>query len=269
MNRNTSSPGVKVLDKAFALLEAVGASEQGRSLTELASALDLPTATVFRLMHHLARLGYIEQEPGSKRYSLGLRVLTLKASAIQSVRFAALARPHLRDLMLATGCLAQLAVYRDGDIVYVDRVETPTTSRRLVPMGMRVPAHTTALGKALLAALPQVELEGFLGRAPLETRTPNTLTDARGLKSHLQLVCERGYAVDMEEAALGRWCVAAPIRDYSARAVAAVSVSLNERPLPEQIEQLALQVTDCARRISQEAGYRPESVNAVLDLMVR
>jgi DNA-binding IclR family transcriptional regulator len=89
------------------------------------------------------------------------------------------------------------------------------------------------------------------------------------LKQQLQLVRERGYAVDMEEATLGVWCVAAPVRDYTGRTVAAMSVSMNERPSPERIEQWALLVTDCARRISQEAGYRPESADAVMDLVVR
>ncbi len=173
------------------------------------------------------------------------------------------------NLMLASGCLTQLAVYRDGDVVYLDRVETSSTSRTLRPVGMRVPAHTTALGKALLAALPEAEREAFLRRTTLAGRTPNTLTDAGVLRRHLQTVREQGYAVDREEAALGVWCVAAAIWDYSARVVAAVSVSMNEHPSPERIEQLALLVTDYARRISREAGYRPEGADTVMDMVAR
>ncbi len=258
------SAGVKVLDKTFDILEAIGADERGTSLTDLAIELELPTATVFRLLQHLVRRGYVEQDPTSKLYYLGLRVLVLRGGAIRAVQLAARARPFLRELMTASNCVAHLAVYRDTDVVYIDRVDTPNTAAVWVPVGDRAPAHCTALGKALLASMPDVELEDYLARASLVRRTPQTLTDPDLLRAHLRVVREQGYATDIQEATLGVWCVASPIHDYTGRAIAAVSVSMRSEPSPQRLEQLIPLVMDTALKVSKEVGYQPQMPEASL-----
>jgi IclR family acetate operon transcriptional repressor len=270
MMSQANSGGVKVLTKAFALLEAVGESESGRSLTELAGELEMPVGTVHRLLRHLVMLGYLEQAPDSKLYHLGLKVLTLRAGAIAALHLAFLARPHLRELMLTTGCVAHLAAYRSGEVVYLDRVDTPDTVGRLTPsVGRRYAAHRTALGKVLLAALPDGELDEFLATTSLARFTPNTITDPTLLKEHLITVRMRGYALDREEGTPGLWCVAAPVRDYTGRTVAATSVSMHSRPGPARLQELIRIVGERAGRISAAAGYPMAAADAIMELPVR
>jgi DNA-binding IclR family transcriptional regulator len=251
------------------LLEAVGANEKGSSLTELASLLDLPIGTVHRLLQHLIRRGYVEQDSTSKLYFLGLRVLVLRGQAIRAVQLAARARPFLRELTSASNCLSHLAVYRDGQVVYVDRVETLNTAAMFEPAGRRVPAHSVALGKVLLAGLPAQELETFLTDTRFVKFTPNTLVEPKQLREHLEIVRERGYALDLQEANLGVWCVATPIRDYTGRVIAAISISMREQPSQKRLDTLIPLVTDTALCISKELGFQTSSSQALLDLAIR
>jgi IclR family transcriptional regulator, KDG regulon repressor len=262
------SPGVKVIDKAFDLLEAVGASEQGRSLTDLANALGLPSATVFRLLKHLERRGYIEQDPRGKLYFLGLRVLVLRGGAIRSIQLAARARPFLREMMVTTNCLSHLAVLRDSQVVYIDRVETPNTVARFVPIGNRAPAYCTALGKVLLSGCSNEELDAYLARARFVPLTPNTIVTPEDLRAQMNLVRRRGYALDVQEQEMGVWCVGAPVRDFAGRTIAAVSVSMRHEPPSEGVQILVSAVVETAMKISQEVGYRPPTSAAALELQL-
>ncbi|MCG2767369.1 MAG: IclR family transcriptional regulator [Anaerolineae bacterium] len=251
--------GVKVLDKAFDTLETIGSSERGLSLTEVVSELGIPHATAHRLLHHLTDRGYVEQDPATKRYFLGIQILALRARVIYVWQIATRARPLLRDMMLATTCLSHLAVYRNGEVVYVDRVDTADSVARFIPVGKRVPAHCSALGKTLLAHLPSRTLQDYLSNADLTQLTPYTLTDPDNLQENLFLVRERGYALDLQEMEEGNWCVAAPVRDYSGRTVAAISIATKDPSKAEGLHALASIVTETALRISTELGFRPES----------
>lgn len=259
-------PGVKVLDKTLDILEALSASEQGRSLTDLAATLGLPSTTVFRLLKHLARRGYVEQNPTSKLYLLGLRVLSLRGTAIRAIQLAARARPFLREMMVTTNCLSHLAVLRDDQVVYIDRVDTPNTVAHFVPIGNRAPAYCTALGKVLLAGCSNEQLQDYLARANFVQLTHNTLASADRLRPQLDTVRRCGYAVDMQEQEVGVWCVAAPVRDFTGHTIAAVSVSMRQEPSPERVQALIMAVVETARKISQDLGFRPETQAAVLDL---
>jgi len=262
------APGVKVLDKALDLFEAVSANEKGSSLIGLASLLDLPVGTVHRLLKHLSRRGYIEQDPTSKLYFLGLRVLALQSKSIQAIQLAAHARPFLRELTSLSNCLSHLAVYRDSQVVYVDRVETLNTAAMFVPAGKRVPAYSVALGKVFLADLSLPELDDYLAHVQFIKFTPHTLTDAKYLRQHLEMVREHGFALDRQEAQLGVWCVAAPIRDYTGNVVAAISVSMREEPSQNRLDFLIPQITDTAERISETLGFQLSN-QAILDLQMR
>lgn len=247
---------LRTLERGLAVLDVLGSAEGGHSLSEIAQRLDLSVGVTHRLLQTLMHAGYVEQQPRTRHYQLGLKILELRGATVGAIRMAAEARPFLRDLMLRVGLLTHLAVYRGGAVVYIDRVDSPDSLARYVPIGMKAPAHATSLGKALLAYAPDEEVRAFLSRCALTEFTPMTISDAETLRHELDVTRERGYALDRGESQIDRYCLAAPIFDYTEQAVAAVSVAGTHERIEPHVAELAPLVVAAAREISARFGYR-------------
>lgn len=254
--------GLRTLERGLAVLELLGATEDGFPISEVAQRLELPMGTTHRLLQTLMHADYVEQDPQSRRYQLGLKVLELRGATVGAMRIAAEARPFLGDLMLRTGLLAHLAVYRGGNVVYIDRVDNPASLNQYVPIGKKAPAHATSLGKALLAHATEDEIVAFLGRHELTSFTLATITDAATLRRELAVIRQRGYALDQGESREDRHCLAAPIFDYTGRAVAAASVAGRPDDVEPRLAELASAVMDIGREVSGRFGYRDTHVQA-------
>jgi IclR family KDG regulon transcriptional repressor len=250
------SPGLRTLERGLSVLELLGAAEGGLPVSEVAQRLKLPMGTTHRLLQTLMHAGYVEQDPRTRRYELGLKILELRGAIGGAMRIAAEARPFLRDLMVRTGLRAHLAMYRGGGVVYIDRVDNAATLNQFVPIGRRAHAHATGLGKALLAHASEDELAAFLAHHDLRKLTPTTLTDAGDLRDELAAVRRRGFALDRGESHLDTRCVAAPVFDYTGRAIAAVSVAGAPDEVEPRSSDLAQIVMELAGAISQQFGYR-------------
>jgi DNA-binding IclR family transcriptional regulator len=148
-------------------------------------------------------------------------------------------------------------VIADGlDVVYIDKRESLQSMRIVSQVGLRLPAYCTGVGKAILAFIDEAELDRLLAGARLKSFTPHTITDKRMFKQHLQEVKRCGYALDNEEIIQGLRCVGAPIRDYSGKVVAALSVSgPSVRMGPARIEEIILATVQAAAEISHQLGY--------------
>lgn len=249
--------GLRTLERGLAVLEVLGGAEGGHSLSEVAQRLELSVGVTHRLLQTLMHAGYVEQEPRTRHYQLGLKILELRGATVGAMRMAAEARPLLRDLMLQAGLLTHLAVYRGGAVVYIDRVDSSDSLARYVPVGKKAPAHATSLGKALLAFLPDDEVRAFLARRALTGLTPMTIVDPETLQRELMATRQRGFALDRGESQLDRYCLAAPIFDYTERAVAAVSVAGTQDQIEPHVPELAPLVMATARAISGRFGHRP------------
>ncbi len=257
---------LRTLERGLAVLEVLGSAEGGHSLSEVAQRLELSVGVTHRLLQTLMHAGYVEQQPRTRHYQLGLKILELRGATVGAIRMAAEARPFLRDLMLRVGLLTHLAVYRGGAVVYIDRVDSPESLARYVPIGLKAPAHATSLGKALLAYAPDDEVRAFLARCALTEFTPMTITDPEVLRHELEATRERGYALDGGESRIDRYCLAAPIFDYTERAVAAVSVAGTQAQIEPHVADLAPLVVATAREISARFGYRPAEELALTGL---
>jgi DNA-binding IclR family transcriptional regulator len=247
------------LERGLSVLELLGAAEGGLPVSEVAQRLKLPMGTTHRLLQTLMRAGYVEQDPQTRRYELGLKVLELRGATGGAMRIAAEARPFLRDLMLRTGLRAHLAMYRGGGVVYIDRVDNSASLNQFVPLGRRAHAHATGLGKALLAHASEEEVAAYLARHELKKFTSTTLTDAAALREELRDIRQRGFAIDRGESQPDTRCIAAPIFDYTGRAIAAVSVAGTPEEVEPRISDLARAVLDLSRDISRRFGYRDSS----------
>lgn len=250
-----ASPGLRTLERGLAVLELLGAAEGGFQVSEVAQRLKLPMGTTHRILQTLLTAGYVEQEPRTRRYELGLKILELRGATVGAMRIAAEARPLLRDLMLRTGLRVHLAVYRGGGVVYIDRVDNPTSLDQFIPIGRKAPAHATGLGKVLLAFASEDEVTAFLSRQELTGFTATTVTEEGALRRELTSIRQRGFALDRGESLETTRCVAVPIFDYTGRAVAAASVAGTRDEVEPRLPDLPRMAMEIAREISRKFGH--------------
>ncbi len=250
-----SRDSLRTLDRGLSVLELLGGADRGFAISEVAERLQLSVGVCHRLLSTLVKAGYVEQDPRTRWYQLGLKVLELRGAAAGPLRISMQARPYLRDLMLRAGLRVHLAVYRGGDIIYIDRVDTSDTAERYVPIGKRSPAYATSLGKAILAFLPPDDVEAYVSRAPFPKLTENTITTAEALHEELARTRERGYALDVGEQDLENNCVGAPIFDYTGHPIASLSVAGPATVVAADIPRLSLAVTIAATEASRRFGH--------------
>jgi len=248
--------GVQSVDRVLAILEAVSQSERGLRPTELGNDMDLSLSTAHRLMAHLAYRGYLEMDPDTRRYHLGMKVLLLRGNLLRSTQMEDKAVPLMRELAELTGETTHLAVYYEGEVIYLRTVEGPRTTFRVTPVGKRAPIYCTSLGKAMLAFLPAEVYQETVFHRPMPRLTPTTVTTPEAMAEQLRLVRELGYAIDDEEQELGVRCAGAPVFDHSGRAVAAMSVAgPTQRMTPERMPDLAALLRSRAENLSRRLGF--------------
>lgn len=216
------SSGVQSVERALDVLEVLVNSGREMGISELGQATKLPHATIHRLTTTLMHRGYVRQDPRSRKYLLGARLVEVGTAAGRMLGGSA--RPFLERLADLTGETANLALLEEGQVVYVAQAPSRRMVRTFTEVGNRVLPHGTAAGKVLLAHQPRTAVERILGRNGLPAATGRTITDPAALVRELELVRERGYALDIEEQEEGVHCVAVPLLPESGP-IAAISVS--------------------------------------------
>ncbi len=245
------------VQKALDILDAFVPQKPELSLTELADLLSLNKSTLFNLLRTLEGHGYIAQSPQTKRYRLGMRFLDRAALVTDYADVSRIAPPFLDDLRNKVEENVHLGVLEEGQVVYLYRAQGPHTLSVNSRLGMRVPAHASAMGKALLAYRTEKELISVIEQHGLKACTPNTITELPALQECLREVKTRGYALDAEEHHLGSECIAAPIFDLHHNVIAAISVSIpSVRMTGSRPSHIIRSVTDTARIISEQLGWR-------------
>ena len=246
------------IDRAFAILEAIAERDHGLTNAELSRRLEIPKSSASYILRVLERRGYLWRDRESNRYHLGLRVLSLSRGVLNGIDVRDVALPALRQLMEGTHLTAHLAILDHGEAVYVERVEAQSFVRVNTWIGRRMEVHATAVGKALIAWLPEEELKTMLRVKGMRRHTSKTITVYPRLMQDLEQVRERGYAIDDEESDYGVRCVAAPILDQSGQVVAAIGVTgtTMQNDL-EHLPAVAEMVREAGRRVSQHLGGHP------------
>ncbi|GAA2057776.1 IclR family transcriptional regulator [Streptomyces carpaticus] len=202
--------GVQSLERAFSLLEHMADAGGEIGLSELAAAGGLPLPTIHRLMRTLVSCGYVRQQ-ANRRYALGPRLIRLGEAAARPL--ATWARPQLARLVEETGETANMALLDGDEVVYVAQVPSRHSMRMFTEVGRRVLPHTTGVGKALLADLPEEQVRALLARTGMPASTERTITTPDAFVRALRTVRERGYAVDDNEQEIGVRCIAVRVPD--------------------------------------------------------
>ena len=256
-----SLAGAQVIDRVIDILETFARIGPDLGVSEISRALGLKKATAHRLLASLRRRGIVAQDPATRRYRLGLKLWELGAMATLQVDWVDRVKAHLEQLTQVTGETAHLAILSDGQILYVEKVESSHSLRMPSQVGRRNPIHCTGVGKAQIAYLPDEVLVSLVNRRGLARFTPNTLTDLPALRAELARVRARGYAVDNEEIEEGLVCIGAPIRDHTGEVVAGVSIAgPSSRLRPSTVPEHASSVMAAANAMSSVLGCPAEAL---------
>ena len=255
--REKSSYMIKSVVNALDLLEELSSEGRELGVTELSRRLNLHKNNVFRLLATLESRGYVEQNKETENYRLGLKSLELGQNYLRQMSLIKQVRPILEELVSRCNENAGLGVVRQQWVVYLDVVEAKRMVRVACRAGWRLPVYASAIGKVQLAFKSESEIEKSVNWDEMRAFTPNTITGREAFLKHLEEVRERGYAVDNEEYEEGVKCVAVPVRDYTRRVVAGISVQAPVFRLPpERIEEEIVPILkEAGVKASQRLGY--------------
>ncbi|RKS68410.1 IclR family transcriptional regulator [Actinomadura pelletieri DSM 43383] len=217
------------LDRGLAVLHAIGTRADGLTISETAAVTGQPRATARRALLSLTSLGYARESEG--RFVLLPRVLDLGYRQVSGLSFDELARPHLRDLVLRVHDSASVVVLDGTDIRYVARAQAVRLMRVEITVGTRFPAYATAMGRVLLAELPQDEASDLIARSDRRAFTARTLTAPAELERAVSIARDDGYAVVDQELEMGLRSIAVPIH-AAGRTVAALNIAAPAAPEP-------------------------------------
>jgi IclR family pca regulon transcriptional regulator len=250
------------LERGLAILALFTSDRPLLGVSELARALGLSRSTAHRYVATLAELGYLQQDRETSRYRLGPRVLDLGFSAINSMDVREISIPHLQQLSDETGHTVNMAILDGSDIVYIERCRASRPGQQAIDLnlhiGARLPAYCTAMGKLLLANLPESDQRELLSQIKLTKQGPNSITSKKALREELDEVLDASFAVDDEEFAKDLYSIAAPVRNEARQVVAAVDISVPSSiiSLGELVDALGPHLVSTADRISARLGFR-------------
>lgn len=243
------------LQAGLAILNCFSAQKPVLGIAKLADELNMSRSTTHRYASTLVALGYLEQDH-ARRYRLAPRVADMGMSVLDSMALRGKAREHLRELREQTGRTASLAVLDGTQIRYVDRLRGWRRGQHAVDLdlgaGARLPAQWTAMGKVLLAYLPERERDQLIGELELTRRGPKSITSKKALRAELQKVREEGMALSDEELGPGVRTIAAPVIGPDGEVIAAVGIPVpsDAFSIQELRDVLGPQVIAAAKSIS-------------------
>jgi len=240
---------VQVLERALDVLDCFDFQNREQGLSQIAKTTNLNMTTTKRLVSNLTDRGYLQQDPQSKLYQLGMRLFELGGIVFSSFSLPKAAAYSMTQLQDETGSTILLGVNMDDQLVYIDKRRGRGMIRISSDIGWRRPLHYGMLGMVLMAHKPMEKVKDILAADPLEAYTPYSITDPDAFSLRLEEIRKNGYSVEREEAVEGIVGISAPIRDYSREVVAALGVAL---PISQSTQKEVQRIVSLLKRSTQE-----------------
>ena len=252
--KESSAGTLQSLDRALTILKHVARAE-GLTLSDLARAVDVPTATTHRILITLQKHGFVTFNEERQEWMIGVEAYRTGAAFLTRNSMIEIGHPVMRRLMLETGETANLAVRDGAEVVFVDQVETQNPIRAFFSPGSRTVMYASGAGKAIMANMDEAVLDRLLKPVVLEGFTPNTHTSRESLRSDLSEIRARGWSFDREERHQGMSCIGAAIFNERGEPAAGISVSgPSARFAPDRIGELGDLVAGAAAEITALSG---------------
>lgn len=247
---------ITALQRGLRLLHLFSESSLGLTAKQVATASRLPVSTVHRFLANLEHSGFLTCD-SEGQYHLGIACFAIGQAALNQLDIRRLSLPYLRELNQQTRETIHLTVRHGLSAVYVEKLDSPEQLRIYSRIGATVPLFCTAVGKIMLAFMPQDECERILPELELKRLTSNTVANLQELRTELYRVRKNGYACDMEEHEMHIRCIAAPIWDHTGAVHASLSITAPVLRMPvTRLRQLAPIIQAAGLQISRELGYQ-------------
>lgn len=244
---------MSAVERTMLILETLSKAE-AINLENMAKMTALPKATLLRFLSSLISLGYVYRD-SADQYHLTLKMFMVGSRSLSHIDLVSTAKPFAKKLSQELGETVHMGILEDDEAVYVLKEESSYTLRMYSRVGKIIPLYCTAIGKVFLSEMSNEELDGYLSTHTLKPFTPKSL-DESGLRAELKEIHSRGWAIDREEHEENIVCIASPIRDYSGKAVAAISASWPVfRFSREDLDKNASLVSETACEISSILGF--------------
>ncbi|MDP2698017.1 IclR family transcriptional regulator C-terminal domain-containing protein [Thalassospira sp.] len=249
---------VQSLVRALSILNTLADSYDGMTLTDIARQVKLPPSTAHRLLTTLQHERYVTFDSERTLWSIGVQAFSVGNAFTKNRNLNHIVRPYMRALMEESGETVNLAVADDGEVIFLSQVECRKMMRALVTPGRRALMHCSGVGKALMAFLPEEDIDAIIARHGLPKMTERTLISPQALKSDLNVARRAGYAIDDEEHAVGLRCVAGVVRDETGIPIAALSLSGPAARIPDdRIASFGTLIRRVCHDLSREYGGIP------------
>jgi DNA-binding IclR family transcriptional regulator len=246
---------ISSLEKGIKVLELL-ADQKALTVSQTAVHMDINRAAAHRFLATLSDLGYVEKNDDN-RYQLTVRVLEIGMKVADRFKIRQEAQRFMQELSIAFNETVNLGFWDGKEILHLEKIESKEILRIDAPLWSKAPAYCTGLGKAILAHLPEDELNKYLSCTRLVPHGPNTIVSKKDFREELKKTVSRGYAVDDEELADGLRCVAAPVFDHTGQARFALSISApSVRLTMDAVKRMQSKVKDVCRQLSERLGHR-------------
>ena len=247
---------VPAVERTFRIMELVGTSKKGYSLSDISRRLQMPKSSAHLILLSLELMGYLQKDPRKGTYRLGLKLMSLSRAVLENVDLCDAARPAMQKLANGTALTVHLAALERGEAVILEKIEVSGATPTATWVGRRLGVNCTGVGKALIAFLAEEEFDKVVKQSNLPKHNENSIVSIKLLKRRLDEVRSAGFALDDEEDEIGVRCIGAPVFDGNQRPIAAISVSgpLSSIPL-ERVSPIAMRVMRAAAAINFNLGY--------------
>ncbi len=249
---------IKSLEKAVRLISLISQNGSPLKLETLVRVSGMKKTSCFRILQTLTRTGFVGRDADTSGYFIGPKLISIGLSAFDRRGLRELALPFMKEIRRSTGTTVNLAILSGPDVIFVERLQSAHIIETNLRVGSRLSAHVSSLGKAILAYLPQTELEPILSQLQFEKKTEKTITSIKALKQELREIRRRGFSLNNEELEKGLFGIAAPVRDYTGTAVAAMNISfpLVRHSRQEAIDKFCSLIQDACRKLSASLGFQ-------------
>lgn len=246
---------LQTVERALIALEMI--AERPLTHKEIEREMGLNRTTTRRLLSSLQRRNYIEKDPVTNQYKVGLTVVELASNKLNRLELKTESAPLLQELSMALNQVCHMAVLVDGEVIYINKVQPQGAIKLFSYIGRSVPIHSTALGKVLASDLSNEQILNILDKKGMKQITELTLQNSDSYLEEIERVRIFGFAIDHGENEVGVRCIAAPVRDYRNQVIAAISTSSSfQSPLPGYNSATIDKVKACALQISKQMGFQ-------------